>query len=133
VLPPPNPFLFAFFTTVCTLLVLKAQILGASTAAMRGKLKKFLNPDNERVQRIFRTHRNDLENVLPFFISRSLFLASGGTIGLAGPVFDPPCWRASANKTLTQCCLQLRNMYTAYHERTGYAKYQGHWVKHVLQ
>jgi hypothetical protein len=32
-----------------------------------------------------------------------------------------------------QCCSKLRNMYTAYHERTGYAKYQGHWVKHVPQ
>src|SRR5450631_2539661 len=55
-------------------------------------------------------------------------------VGLASvrcPVFGPPCWRASASTTLTQCCLQLRNMYTAYHERTGYAKYQGHWVKHV--
>lgn len=89
----PDPVLFAAFAIVCALLVLKAQILGAATAATRGKLKQFLNaedaawlggahanPDGERVHRIFRTHRNDLENLLPFFISGSLYVVSGGSV-----------------------------------------------------
>jgi uncharacterized MAPEG superfamily protein len=80
--------------------VLKAQILGAATAATRGKLKKFLNPedvawlggvhsnpDDERVQRMFRTHRNDLENLLPFFISGTLYLASGGSVMFGAAYF----------------------------------------------
>jgi uncharacterized MAPEG superfamily protein len=93
-LPPINPLLFATFTVICSLSVLKVQVLGVATAITRGKLKRFLNPedaawlggecqnpDDERVQRIFRAHRNDLENLLPFFISGSLFLCSGGSLG----------------------------------------------------
>ena len=84
--------LMAVFTVVCTLLVLKAQILGAATAATRGRLKRFLNaedaewlggehanPDDERVQRVFRAHRNDLENLLPFFIGGMLYVLSGAS------------------------------------------------------
>jgi uncharacterized MAPEG superfamily protein len=94
-----TPALFAAFAVVCTLLVLKAQILGAATAATRGKLKRFLNPedaawlggahvspDDESVQRIFRTHRNDLENLLPFFISGWLYIVSGGSL-ILGEVY----------------------------------------------
>ena len=86
-----NPLL-AVFATVCVLLMLKAQALAAVTAATRGKLKKFINeedaqwlggehvnPDDERVQRIFRAHRNDLENFLPFFTGGALYLASGAS------------------------------------------------------
>ena len=82
--------LLAIFAVVCALLVLKAQILGAVTAATRLKLKKFnnqedaawldgehVNPDDERVQRIFRAHRNDLENLLPFFMGGTLYLVTG--------------------------------------------------------
>jgi glutathione S-transferase len=94
-----TPTLFAAFAVVCTLLVLKAQILGAATAATRGKLKKFLNAedaawlggthensDEESVQRIFRAHRNDLENLLPFFIGGSLYIISGGSV-ILGEVY----------------------------------------------
>lgn len=82
--------LLPVFAGVCALLVLKAQVLAAATAATRGKLKKFINaedavwlggehvqPDDERVQRIFRAHRNDLENLLPFFVGGVLYIASG--------------------------------------------------------
>jgi uncharacterized MAPEG superfamily protein len=95
-----TPALFAAFAVVCTLLVLKAQMLGAATAATRGKLKRFLNaedaawrggahvsPDDESVQRIFRTHRNDLENLLPFFISGWLYTVSGGPLMLGEVYF----------------------------------------------
>ena len=83
--------LWAAFAIVCALLVVKAQILGAATAATRGKLKQFLNtedaqwlsgqhvkPDSETVDRIARAHRNDLENLLPFFIGGMLFLTARG-------------------------------------------------------
>jgi len=82
--------LLAVFAVACALLVLKAQVLGAATAATRGRLKKFINPedavwlggehinpDDERVQRISRTHRNDLENLLPFFVGGTLYILSG--------------------------------------------------------
>ena len=82
--------LLSVFAVVCALLVLKAQVLGAATAATRGRLKKFINPedavwlggehvnpDDERVQRIFRAHRNDLENLLPFFVGGTIYILSG--------------------------------------------------------
>ena len=94
-MPTVNPAtLWAAFAIVCALLVLKAQVLGAATAATRGKLKQFLNaedaewlsgqhvkPDFETVDRIARAHRNDLENLLPFFIGGMLFLTGRGPTG----------------------------------------------------
>ena len=91
--------LLAVFAVVCALLVLKAQVLGAATAATRGRLKKFINPedavwlggervnpDDERVQRIFRAHRNDLENLLPFFVGGTLYILSGAAT-IAGAAY----------------------------------------------
>lgn len=82
--------LLAVFATVCAVLVIKAQILGAITAANRGRLKQFINEedatwlggqhveaDGEQGQRLLRAHRNDLENLLPFFIGGMLYLQSG--------------------------------------------------------
>ena len=91
-----TPFFLAL-ASVLVALVFKAQILGAATAATRGRLQRFINeedavwlggahcnPDHEQVQRLFRTHRNDLEALLPFLIVGSLYLLSGAsqTVGL---------------------------------------------------
>jgi prostaglandin-E synthase 1 len=89
---PVNP-LIAVFASVCVLLILKAQILAAATAATRGSLGKFINeedarwlggeyvnPDDERVQRIFRAHRNDLESFIPFLAGGALYLTSGASV-----------------------------------------------------
>lgn len=91
--------LLPLFAIACVLLLLKAQALAAATASMRGNLKKFVNPedavwlggrhvdvDDERVQRIFRAHRNDLENFLPFFAAGLLYLASGAST-IAGAAY----------------------------------------------
>jgi glutathione S-transferase len=90
--------LLGVFATVLVLLAFKAQLLAAATAAARGRLGKFINeedaawlggvhanPDDERVQRIFRSHRNDLEALLPFFIVGGVYLASGASraVGVA--------------------------------------------------
>jgi len=91
--------LLAIFAVVSALLVLKAQVLGAATAATRGRLKKFINPedavwlggehvnpDDERVQRIFRAHRNDLENLLPFFVGGTIYVLSSAAT-MAGAAY----------------------------------------------
>lgn len=91
--------LTAIFAVVCALLIVKAQVLGAAAAATRDKLKKFMNPedaawlggehvtsDDELVQRIARTHRNDLENLLPFFIGGALYLHAGAAT-IVGAVY----------------------------------------------
>lgn len=96
---PSSGALLAMFAVVCALLVLKAQVLGAATAAARGKLQKFVNPedaawlggvhvnpDDERVQRILRAHRNDLENLLPFFMGGTLYIL-GGAATTAGAAY----------------------------------------------
>lgn len=90
--------LLVIFAIVCVLLIIKAQVLGAATAATRGKLKKFITQedanwlggdyvsvDDELAQRLFRAQRNDLENLLPFFIGGTLYIQSGATtsIGIA--------------------------------------------------
>ncbi len=84
--------LFGVFATVLVLLAFKAQVLAAATAATRGRLGRFLNEedatwlggvhvdfDDERVQRVFRSHRNDLEALLPFSIVGGVYLASGAS------------------------------------------------------
>lgn len=94
-----DPPLFTVFGLVVLVLGLKALILGAATAATRGRLKQFLNaedaqwlkgahvnPDPEAVARIGRAHRNDLENLLLFATSGALYVASGAS-QLAGFIY----------------------------------------------
>jgi len=89
--PAFDPPLFTVFGLVILTLSLKALMLGAATAATRGRLKQFLNaedaqwlkgahvnPDPEAVARIGRAHRNDLENLLLFTIAGGLYVAVGG-------------------------------------------------------
>lgn len=94
-----EPPLFTVFGLVVLVLGLKALVLGATTAATRGRLKQFLNaedaqwlkgvhvnPDPEPVARIGRAHRNDLENLLLFATAGALYVASGAS-QLAGLVY----------------------------------------------
>jgi len=94
-----DPLLFAVFALVIIALGLKALMLGVATAATRGRLKQFINaedaewlkgahvnPDAEPVARIGRAHRNDLENLLLFATSGTLYVASGAS-QLAGLVY----------------------------------------------
>jgi len=94
-----NSNLFVVFGITVILLSLKALLLGAATAARRGKSKSFLNaedaawlggahmnPDPEAVARWGRAQRNDLENLLPFFICGLLYVLSGGQ-ALAGYIY----------------------------------------------
>jgi uncharacterized MAPEG superfamily protein len=94
-----DPALFAAFALTAIILSLKALLLGAATAAMRGKLKSFLiaedaawldgahvDTDPEIVARIGRAHRNDLENLLLFAVSGLLYILASGS-ALAGFVY----------------------------------------------
>ncbi len=76
------------FQAVLLLLCLKALLLGTATAALRGRSKSFINPedadwlkgeyralDPEPVARVGRAHRNDLENLLLFAIAGTILLA----------------------------------------------------------
>ena len=49
----PDQTLATVFAVACVLLLLKAQILGAATAATRGRLKKFINPEDARWLAVF--------------------------------------------------------------------------------
>lgn len=94
---PLDPLLFTVFGLTVLVLGLKALVLGAATAATRGQLKQFLNaedarwlkgehvnPDLEKVARIGRAHRNDLENLVLFTSAGALYVAGGASppIGL---------------------------------------------------
>lgn len=94
-----NPALLGIFGATTILLSLKALLLGTMTAATRGKIKSFINvedaawlggahvaSDPEAVARLGRAHRNDLENLLPFFVCGLLYVLSGGQ-ALAGYIY----------------------------------------------
>lgn len=94
-----SPTLLMVFGMTVVLLSLKALLLGTATAATRGKLLSFINAedakwlggahvsaDPEAVARLKRAHRNDLENLLPFFICGLLYVLSGGQ-ALAGYIY----------------------------------------------
>lgn len=87
------------FAAALVLLVYKAQVLAAATAATRGTLRKFITdedaawlggehafPDAPEVRRVGRMHMNDLEALVPFAIVGSLYLVSGASF-LAGLVY----------------------------------------------
>ena len=93
-----NTPLFAVFTVVLVLETLKTLILGTATVLTRGKLRIFNNQedadwlggeaveiDHPDAARVFRAHRNNLENLLPFFVAGWLYLSSGASpfVGMA--------------------------------------------------
>lgn len=96
---PLNTSLFIVFASILALETLKTLLLGTATAFTRGQLKKFLNPEDaewlggEAIEidapgpaRLMRAHRNNLENLLPFFIAGSLFILSGAN-AMAGMAY----------------------------------------------
>ena len=75
------------YVVVYVLLVLKMAAVGTYTSVLRLGRKVYASPEDYRVQglaprstvdeqveRVRRAHRNDLENVLPFFVVGFLFL-----------------------------------------------------------
>jgi len=89
--------LFSVFALVLIAETLKTLFLGTATAASRLGPKQFLNPedadwlggeavavDHPTPARLMRAHRNNLENLLPFFIVSSLyvFLNANATAGI---------------------------------------------------
>src|SRR5215472_11545049 len=88
------------YSTVLVLSIVKASFLGASTASRRGALKKFINEedaawlggihlevDEPGVQRLFRAHRNELENLVLFLAAGGLYLLSAAS-AIAGVVYS---------------------------------------------
>ncbi|KAK0168544.1 hypothetical protein PV327_002330 [Microctonus hyperodae] len=77
---------FAFFSSI---LVLKMLAMSLLTGRQRFAKKVFANPedtrgksakvklDDEDVERVRRAHRNDLENILPWFIMTFVWLTTG--------------------------------------------------------
>ena len=74
--------LFAVFSTVLVLETLKTLVLGTATSLTRKKLQKYINAEDAKwlggdavesdhpdAARVFRAQRNNLENLLPFFIA----------------------------------------------------------------
>ncbi|KAK0090640.1 hypothetical protein PV325_009383 [Microctonus aethiopoides] len=83
---------FAFFSSI---LVLKMLAMAFLTGRQRFSKKVFANPedvrdksakiklDDEDVERVRRAHRNDLENILPWFIMTFVWLTTGPSSLLA--------------------------------------------------
>ncbi|XP_011304858.1 microsomal glutathione S-transferase 1 [Fopius arisanus] len=83
---------FAFWST---LLVIKILAMALLTARVRFGKKVFANPednfdkkskittDDPDVERVRRAHRNDLENILPWFVMTPIWLTTGPSYFLA--------------------------------------------------
>ena len=87
---------FRLFAIVYLLLVVKMMIVGSYTSIVRIRRGAFATPEDyafqratphagrdEDVERVRRAHRNDLENILPFF-----------AIGFFYALSHPPLWAA---------------------------------------
>lgn len=81
---------FRAYAIACSILVLDMAAAATLTAIARMRSKQFLNPEDARlwsttaaggehpeVQRMLRLHRNDLENILPFFTVGLIFVLMG--------------------------------------------------------
>ena len=84
------------YVVVYLLLVLKMAAVGTYTSILRTGRKVYATPEDyalqglarrttvdEDVERVRRAHRNDLENILPFFVVGFLFLLTRPSLGAA--------------------------------------------------
>ena len=83
---------FRVYAVCATILVFKLFVVTILTARARGRLKAFVNPEDAQmlggaeraeehpeIQRLHRIHRNDLENILPFFAIGLIYALSGAS------------------------------------------------------
>ncbi len=87
-----NDAAFRAYAIACSILVFNMFAAAILTAAARTRVKQFLNPEDARVlggagvkeehpgvQRMLRLHRNNLENILPFFTVALIFVLMGAS------------------------------------------------------
>lgn len=87
-----NDAAFRAYAIACSILVFKMFAAAILTVATRSRVKQFLNPEDAGlmggagakeehpdVQRMLRLHRNDLENILPFFTVGLIFVLMGAS------------------------------------------------------
>jgi uncharacterized MAPEG superfamily protein len=85
-----NDAAFRAYAIACSILVFKMAASAILTATTRMRVKQFLNPEDAAmlggtsvaqehpdVQRMLRLHRNDVENILPFFTVGLIFVLMG--------------------------------------------------------
>jgi uncharacterized MAPEG superfamily protein len=95
-----NDAAFRAYAIACSILVFKMFAAALLTAATRSRVKQFLNPEDARVLggagvheehsdvlRMLRLHRNDLENILPFFTVALIFVFMGASAFAAQTYF----------------------------------------------
>lgn len=87
-----NDAAFRAYAIACSILVFKMAAAAILTATARMRVKQFLNPEDAGllggasvmqehpdVQRMLRLHRNDVENILPFFTVGLIFVLMGSS------------------------------------------------------
>ncbi|XP_014087467.1 microsomal glutathione S-transferase 1 [Bactrocera oleae] len=90
---------FSVYVFWSAVLVVKLLFMSLLTAIQRFRTRTFANPedlidkrlkvkfDNPDVERVRRAHRNDLENILPFFVIGFLYVLIDPTPALAVNLF----------------------------------------------
>jgi hypothetical protein len=109
-----NDAAFRAYAIACSILVFKMFAAGILTATTRTRVKQFLNPEDARmsggagvkeehpeVLRTLRLHRNDLENILPFFTVALIFVLMGASAFAVRRIFILLPLRGSSTRSLT--------------------------------
>ncbi len=93
---------FPVYAMCCAFLVIKMMVIAHYTGAVRYLKHSFSNPEDSEaflkedastaqehpdVARLLRTHRNDLENILPFFLVGWIYLQIDSSVHMAQNLF----------------------------------------------
>ncbi|XP_058062539.1 microsomal glutathione S-transferase 1-like [Anopheles bellator] len=93
-----DPAIVQAYASCVAILGLKMLTMSLLTGLQRGKKKVFSNPEDVRpggkvayndpdVERVRRAHRNDMENILPFFAVGFLYMFTGPSVTVAVNLF----------------------------------------------
>ncbi|XP_035914583.1 microsomal glutathione S-transferase 1-like [Anopheles stephensi] len=93
-----EPAVFQAYAFWAAVLGLKMLLMSVLTGLLRGSKKVFSNPedvkpggklayDDPDVERVRRAHRNDMENILPYFIISFLYMFTNPSITVAVNLF----------------------------------------------
>uniref|UniRef100_A0A182F3L5 Microsomal glutathione S-transferase 1 n=1 Tax=Anopheles albimanus TaxID=7167 RepID=A0A182F3L5_ANOAL len=93
-----EPAVFQAYAFCTAILGLKMLIMSILTGLQRGAKKVFSNPEDVKaggkvayndpdVERVRRAHRNDMENILPYFAISFLYMFTGPNVTVAVYLF----------------------------------------------
>ncbi|XP_058121402.1 prostaglandin E synthase-like [Anopheles ziemanni] len=117
-----EPAVFQAYAFWAAVLALKMLVMSILTGMQRGSKKVFSNPEDVKpggtvayndpdVERVRRAHRNDMENILPYFIVGFLYMFTSPSVFVATNLF--------------RLVAAVRISHTVFHALVPVAKFRG--------